>query len=162
VLLSAICFPPSLPREVNSLLLLQPAISHLCFASTIATTGQPGGYRAALKRVDQPIMLTFSKEDQPLHDFFHLALVRASDVGDTQIAGGDEPPNIYAALGGYGPRGCAAGECETLPINPVGQAYELGAGAPEIYALDGAGVIHGHGDFNQEAIWWALYNQVAR
>jgi pimeloyl-ACP methyl ester carboxylesterase len=162
VLLSAICFPPSLPRKVDSLLLLQPAVSHLCFASEIASTGKPGGYRAALERVDQPILLTFSNEDQPLHNFFHLALVRASDVGDAQIAGGDEPPNIYAALGGYGPRGVAAGECETIPINPVGQPYKLGADAPEIYALDGAGVIHGHGDFNQEATWWALYNQVAR
>jgi pimeloyl-ACP methyl ester carboxylesterase len=162
VLLSAICFPPSLPRKVDSLLLLQPAVSHLCFASEIASTGKPGGYRAALERVDQPILLTFSNEDQPLHNFFHLALVRASDVGDAQIAGGDEPPNIYAALGGYGPRGVAAGECETIPINPVGQPYKLGADAPEIYALNGAGVIHGHGDFNQEATWWALYNQVAR
>ncbi|HEU5098481.1 MAG TPA: hypothetical protein VFU22_05650 [Roseiflexaceae bacterium] len=161
VLLSAICFPPSLPRKVDSLLLLQPAVSHLCFASDVAGSGKPGGHRPALDRVEQPIMLTFSNEDQPLHSFFHLALVRAADVGDTQIAGGDEPPNIYAALGGYGPRGLATNECTTIPIKPVGQAYDLGAGAPEIYALDGAGVIHDHGDFNQEVTWWALYNQVA-
>jgi hypothetical protein len=162
VLLSAICHPPSLPRKVDSALLLQPAVSHLCFAADVARSGKPGGYREALKRVDQPIMLTFSKEDQPLHNFFHLALVRAADLGDAQIAGDDEPPNVYAALGGYGPRGYAAGECEIIPINPVGQAYNLGAGAPRIYALDGAGVIHGHGDYNQAATWWALYNQVAR
>jgi len=163
VLLSAICFPASLPRKVNSALLLQPATSHLCFASNVASSGKPGGYRVAFDRIEQPIMLTFSKEDWPLHNFFHLALVRASDVGDTQIAGGDdEPPNIYAALGGYGPRGFAAGECQTIPINPVSQPYDLGTGAPEVYALNGAGVIHGHGAFNTEETWWALYSQVAR
>ncbi len=33
VLLSAICYPSSLPRKVDSALLLQPALSHLCFAA---------------------------------------------------------------------------------------------------------------------------------
>jgi hypothetical protein len=161
VLLSAICFPPSLPRKVDSLLLLQPATSHLCFATNVASSGKPGGYRTAIERVEQPILLTFSNEDQPLHGFFHWALIRASDVGDAQIAGGDEPPNIYAALGGYGPRGLTEKECAFVDIKPLNQTYDLGAGAPEIYALNGAGVIHGHGDINQDATWWALYNQVA-
>ncbi len=102
------------------------------------------------------------KEDQPLHNFFHLALIRPADLGEAQIAGDEEPPNSYAALGGYGPRGYIEGECQAVAIHQVGQPYDLGAGAPRIYALDGAGVIHGHGDFNKDETWWALYSQVAR
>jgi len=161
VLLSAICSAPALPRKVDSALLLQPAISHLCFATSVPGSSKPGGYRPALERVAQPIMLTFTNEDKPLHDFFQYALWRPADVGELEIAGSDEPPNRFAALGGYGPRGCAEGECVMLPIKPVGERYPLQAGAPRIYALNGAGVIHGHGDFNTEATWWALYNQVA-
>ncbi len=82
-------------------------------------------------------------------------------MGDSEIAGGDEPPNIYAALGGYGPRGLNEKECAIIDIKPLNQRYDLDAGAPQIYALNGAGVIHGHGAFNTEATWWALYNQVA-
>ncbi len=63
VLLTAICHPPRLPRKVSSVLLLQPAISHLCFATDVAGTGRAGGYRGALERVEQPIMLTFTNED---------------------------------------------------------------------------------------------------
>ncbi|MDQ2998264.1 MAG: hypothetical protein M3R61_14600, partial [Chloroflexota bacterium] len=53
VLLSAICSPPSRSddRKVDSLLLLQPAVSHLCFAADVAGSGKPGGYRPALDRV---------------------------------------------------------------------------------------------------------------
>jgi pimeloyl-ACP methyl ester carboxylesterase len=162
VLLSAICAPAALPRKIDSALLIQPAVSHLCFAESVPGSGKPGGYRTALQRIEQPILLTFSKEDQPLHDFFHLALIRSSDLGEAQIAGDDEPPNAYAALGGYGPRGYLAGECEIIPIKSVGDSYDLGANAPRIYALNGAGVIHGHSDFNKDATWWVLYSQVAR
>ncbi len=101
VLLSALC-SAELPRSAESLLLLQAAVNHLCFAADVPGLGRPGGYRGALRRVEQPILSTFSSHDAALHRFFHLAVRRASDVGEMKIAGALEIPK-FAALGGYGP-----------------------------------------------------------
>lgn len=157
VVLSAIC-SANLPRHVNSALLLQPAVSYLCFAEDATGTGRPGGYRSALTRVEQPILSTFSSEDGPLHDFFHLAVRRESDLGEERMAGGP-PPSRYAALGGYGPDGCDS-DCREIAIKKVGDPYQLAGGAPRIYGLDGAGAIHGHGDISNDFTWWALYSQI--
>lgn len=166
VLLSALCFPQTLPRQVNSVLLLQPAISYLAFAPVVADTGKPGGYRAALDRVEQPIMTTYSSEDKQLHDLFHLAVKRAADLGELQIAGGEGAPNKYAALGGYGPGGLGTASV-TFDIHAHGQPYPFpvaaGPGtqsAPKVFALQGAGAIHGHSGISNLYTYWALYNQV--
>jgi len=74
-----------------------------------------------------------------------------------QIAG--VPPSRYAALGGYGPGGCDD-ECQEIPIKKEGDPYDLAAGAPKIYALNGSNdAIHEHGDISNEYTWWALYQQ---
>ena len=44
VMLSALCAPAPLPRTIASLLLLQPAISHLAMAGEVPGQGVPGGY----------------------------------------------------------------------------------------------------------------------
>jgi hypothetical protein len=159
VMLSAIC-AKELPRPVTSLLLLQPAVSYLCFAEDVGG-GKPGGYRAALTRVTQPILTTFSRHDRPLTKLFHKAVRRGSDVGDLRIAG--SPPNKYAALGGFGPGGCDD-VCVEIPIKTLPERYELdpqGTGV-RIYALNGDEHISGHGDISNPATWWTLYNQVAQ
>jgi hypothetical protein len=158
VVLSALCFQP-LDRRVNSLLLLQPAVSYLCFAEDATGTGQPGGYRSALDRVEEPILTTFTPRDWPLSKFFHLAVRRSSDIGEISMAGA--PPSRYAALGGFGPGGCDA-DCREIRMKDFGDQYALGAGAPRIYALNAAEQISGHGDISNLATWWALYEQVAQ
>jgi pimeloyl-ACP methyl ester carboxylesterase len=159
VVLSAIAIK-ALSRQVSSVLLLQPAISHLCFATSLPETNRQGGYRVALQRVAQPILSTFSANDAPLHSYFHLAATRSADLGDVQIAAAGAPPNLYAALGGYGPRGCDA-DCETIELKDVGDAYTLNVKVPEIYALDGLRSISSHGDISNRFTWWALHNQVS-
>lgn len=168
VLLSAICAAP-LPRAVASLLLLQPAISHLAFADVVPGTGEPGGYRAALspERVTPPIFSTYSRHDRPLHDAFHFAVCRAADLGEAQIAADADatsagaPPSRYAALGGYGPR--RADQLLIDPLPPAGAAYALPPDAPPIVAFDGSqGLIRGHGDVTSPALAWALHQLVAR
>ena len=146
-------------RKVESLLLLQPAVSHLCLADQVPGTNRAGGYRNALQRVRKPILATFSAQDFPLHHLFHLALRRPGDLGEAQIAAGEhpEPPNRFAALGGYGPR--LAGET-LLPIQPVNSAYPLDNGVP-VYGVNGSGVISSHNDFSRPETWWALYCLVA-
>jgi hypothetical protein len=126
----AICSPP---RRVHSALLLQPAVSHLCFADAVPGTNHAGGYRPALDRVERPIFSTFSDHDVPLTKVFHLALRRSEDLGEAQIAAGGEPPSVYAALGGFGPR--RAGE-QLIDIRDVNQPYAMDAGT-RVYGLRG-------------------------
>ncbi|HYW30096.1 MAG TPA: alpha/beta hydrolase [Gemmatimonas sp.] len=165
VVLSAVSYPANvpLPRKVDSVLLLQPAVNRWCFASNVAGKGYPGGYRVAFDRVKQPILTTFSKHDSALTKFFHLAVRRDRDLGQPTIAGwSDVPkgPNQYAALGGYGPEGCADGECEYLPIRTLPDRYELADSARRIFALRSDDAISGHGNISVPQTWWALYNQV--
>lgn len=152
IMLSATAIAP-LPRPVESMLLLQPAVSHLCFADQVPGTDRSGGYRHVLKRVNKPIFSTFSRHDFPLTKTFHLALRRRKDLGEAQIAAG-EPPSRYAALGGFGPRRCNE---KLIDIQPVNGAYDLEPGL-QIYGLRGDEAINGHGDISNEATWWALYS----
>jgi hypothetical protein len=154
VVLSAICAGGDLPRKVRSVLLLQPAVSHLCFADQVPGTNRSGGYRKALDRVEQPIFSTFSANDVPLTKLFHFALRRADDLGEERIAAGSEPPSLYAALGGFGPR--RAGE-RLVDIMNVNQPYQL-TGGTRIYGIRGTRTIAGHGDISNESTWWALYS----
>jgi hypothetical protein len=158
VVLSAITAPSQLPAPVHSALLLQPAISHLCFAADAGGTGRPGGYRPALQRIRLPILSTFSRKDFPLTKTFHWALRRDSDIGDAQIAG-DEPPNRYAALGGFGPRGLGGAQRLIEVQDPVNR-YDLTAPGIEIYGIDATRTIPDHGEVSSESTWWMLYNVV--
>lgn len=170
VMLSAICAPPPPPRPVQSLLLLQPALSHLAFADEVPGTGRPGGYRLALDpaRVRAPIYSTYSRKDMPLHTTFHLALRRESDLGEAQIAAGEEPstsagrpPSRFAALGGYGPR--RAGQRLVDPIPAAGAAYPAAAAGTPILAFDGSqGLISSHGDVTSATSAWALHQLMFR
>ncbi|MEK6374288.1 MAG: hypothetical protein AABO58_16495 [Acidobacteriota bacterium] len=153
VMLSAIAAGGDLPRPVQSLLLLQPAVSHLCFADQVPGTDHPGGYRKVLARVKRPIFSTFSAHDVPLTKMFHLALRRSDDLGEAEIAAAGEPPSVYAALGGFGPR--RAGE-KLVDILDVNQPYDLVAGTP-IFGIRGTRTISGHGAISNESTWWALY-----
>ncbi|HEX5632827.1 MAG TPA: hypothetical protein VFX50_06340, partial [Gemmatimonadales bacterium] len=150
VVLSAVGYGDAAPaRPVASMLLLQPAVSHLCFA---------GGYQRVPDRVAGSIFSTYSRHDFPLRNTFHLALRREADLREARIAAGDEPPSRYAALGGYGPREARE---KLVPIQPPGQAYALDP-AVKVYGLQAHEAIRGHGDISNPATWWALYSQVRR
>lgn len=161
VVLSALCAEP-FEHKASSLLLLQPAISRYCFAAQVPTKDRPGGYRAAVERVRQPIVLTFSEHDAALHKLFSLAMALAKDVGEPDIAGPFD--NIYAALGGYGPAGVDFAE---YPVKAPRERYALG-GPERIVALDGSGpsggdthpAIRDHGDVTTRYTGWMLYSQL--
>jgi pimeloyl-ACP methyl ester carboxylesterase len=166
VILSALCYPPteSLPAPVDSMLLLQPAVSQWCFAANVADKGYPGGYRPALDRVRGKIITTFTKQDGPLTRLFHLAVRRARDLGQPNIAPGGTllpaPPSLYAALGGFGPAGLADEEHQVSRIKPPGEKYDLDATTPKLLALNGDDVIKSHGDISNPETWWALFQQL--
>jgi len=158
LLLAAICADP-LPRKVGSLLLLQPAVNCFCFAEEVPKIGKPGGFRVALDRVEEPIFTTFSPNDRPLHDFFHIAVRRRSDLGDQlKVAGLGEIPSLYAALGGWGPAGLP-GEAQEVALARFPKRYALDRSV-RVYALNGATGINGHSDVVNEWTYWTLYNQM--
>ncbi len=165
VMLSALCCQTP-ARPAASLLLLEPAVSYLCFGENLDAKGRRGGYRDALSYVNQPVMSTFSSRDAPLTKFFHLAVIRDSDWGEQRIAG--MPPSKFAALGGYGPGGLNPGESRTLEIlSPDSGApdnlYPRGEAGVKIYGLDGSnGQITGHGDVATKFTAWAHMDLVSR
>jgi hypothetical protein len=165
VLLSAICEGPALAKgAVASLLLLQPAINFWCFAADVDGEGFPGGYRDALRAVRQPILQTWSKHDIPLRRMFHLAVTRSKkDLGEPLKAAGLIEPDRYGALGGWGPRGCAADEYHAISMPRAGEKYpDLAAAEPRIYGLNGGDndLVNGHGDVVTAHTAWALLQQV--
>lgn len=157
VVLSALCGGPPPRRPVESVLLLQPAMSALCFARDSDGTGRPGGYRSALERSRQPILTTFSRHDVPLTKAFQLAVRRKSDLGEARIAGA--PPSRYAALGGFGPQG-VGGEAVTVPALAPPQRYVATDPLTRVVAIQADAVIHGHGDVVNPATAWALLSQI--
>lgn len=154
VVLSAICAPRSGSTSVRSALLLQPAVSRLCFAGDIEGTGRPGGYHSALERVQLPILATFSSHDKALTRFYQWAMRRGGDVGEPQVAGLDSRGK-YGALGGFGPAGLGAAAADVDVLDP-GTPYPLGAGAPEVYGVQAARTISSHGDVSNPSTWWML------
>jgi hypothetical protein len=167
VILSALCSLPSAEGapEVESVFLLQPAVSQWCFAPNVAGRGYPGGYREALRRVRSPIFTTFSISDAPLRHFFHLAARRDRDLGQPQIAGGDLPhsPSRYAALGGYGPAGLSEDECQVLAINAPPDVYCIRTDpTPRVCAINGDRGIGGHGDISNPMTWWTMLTLIER
>ena len=161
VLLSAICAgQPIAAGAVTSVLLLQPAINFWCFAANVDGEHFPGGYRAALQAVKQPLLCTFSAHDFALRRTFHLVLTRKGDLGEVKTAGLIEPDR-YGGLGGWGPRGCPAPEGLTLPMPAAGVAYPtLTAPTPRVIGLDGEQTIDGHGNVATKHTAWALLQQV--
>lgn len=165
VVLAAISHPQQaeLARNVRSMLLLQPAVSHLCFSpSLLDHPDRSGGFRVALKRTDLPIIATFSEHDSALRKVFHLALRRDRDLGEVRIAGPGEPPSRFAALGGWGPRlhgpdGNDTGEARLIDVLEPDLRYDLATGrGPQIYGVDATRTIRGHGDISNASTWWML------
>jgi len=147
-------------RSAHAMLLLQPAVNRWCFAENVAGTGRRGGYADVPSRLDQPVFTTVSSLDAPLHTYFHLAL-RGSHLGEPQIAAlGD--PELYGALGGYGPAGLGEAAV-TRPAARAGQdRYPIEDGV-KVIAIDGTTTVDGHpairdhGDISNDTTWWALH-----
>lgn len=153
VVMTALCRMRSDVREVESVVLLQPAVSQYAFAEKVPERNVPGGYRPALTRVRRPIASTFSEQDKALHDSFHLAVRRHDDLGELQAAG-SETPSKFGALGGFGPLAAGA---TVEPIHVPLTGYDLKRHGG-IIGVNGTGTITGHGDISNEATWWLAYS----
>ena len=172
VMLSAVLGDAARAKKPKSLLLLQPALSYLAFAGALPDSAAKGGYHDVPGLVEKPVLSTCSRWDAPLHDIFHLAVARKSDVGDMRVgaaAGGpaDEsvgaPPNRYAALGGYGPGDHPAptASLRTIQLPLSGQSIATQAG-DRVVGLDGSKDkrIDGHMGVANVFTGWALLQQI--
>ncbi len=160
VLSAAKALPAGSDGKVESALLLQPAINGWAFAADVAGRGFPGGYRKVLSVVRQPILSTFSRHDAPLTKFFHLAVRRKGDLGETRAL--TPAPKLYGALGGFGPVGTPDPEGKELVMPGNGQAYPDFGSETEVVGLKGDEFIDGHGGVRNEHTAWALFTQVRR
>ncbi|MFJ8746778.1 hypothetical protein ACIRL2_46495 [Embleya sp. NPDC127516] len=147
-------------RPARSMLLLQAAVNRWCFAADVAGTGRPGGYHAVPESVERPLLTTFSAFDDPLTKFFHLAM-RGSQLGEPGVAAiGD--PELYGALGGFGPGGVEGISARRPAAVPGAERYDLGGGLRVIAVdggveIDGKPAITGHGEVSNPATWWAMH-----
>jgi hypothetical protein len=144
------------PTEVDSVLLLQPAISAYCFApaGAVPGTAQPGGYHAVPERLRLPLLATFTRNDFALHSAFQWAARRRADLGEAEVAAGG-PVSRYAALGGYGPQGIGAPVVDAVePPTP----YDFPAA--KVIGIRADDVITGHGAVVSAAVSWMLLSQV--
>lgn len=156
VVMTAICKPSSLKRPVESVLLLQPAISQYAFASNIPERNIPGGFVSALtqNRVRWPIMATYSANDIALTKLFHIAVRRHDDLGELQYAADGTSPSHFGALGGFGPQET---ESDIMNILKPIELYDLKT-SKRIIGINGTEAISGHGDISNEHTWWLEYN----
>ncbi len=150
------------PRQVDTVLLLQPAVNLWCFADNVAGKGFPGGYHRVPERCRLPIATTFSRHDRPLRKLFHLAVRRERDLGEVKIAAaGDSAPSRFAALGGYGPAGHAAAVADIQ--DPTSRYPEFAPGSVnEIVAVRSDRTISSHGDVSNSSTWWLMHELLAR
>ena len=150
--MTALCALPEGMRQVHSALLLQPAVSQYAFADKVPERhGLTGGFRKGLSRVALPVVSTFSANDAPLTNMYHMALRRFNDLGEQPEAAGTK--SLYGALGGFGPQ--ASGET-IVDIKDEKQPYDLGKGG-RIIGVQGSRTISGHGDINNPSTWWLAY-----
>lgn len=159
----------TVPANVNSLLLLQPAVNTFCFAQE-HPGGRPGGFVGIAKdvRPGQPgaiesLVLTHSEHDFSLTSLFHRAADRPKDLGEVAIASDGEVaisrslPSEYAALGGYGPSGDLPVECVGFRL-PLRADFEL---PPGMVSVNGDAAIFGHGDVTTPAVGRLLLKQLS-
>jgi hypothetical protein len=150
--------PDGAEPPIDSMLLLQAAISARCFSSDATGNGAPGGYRSVLHRVRQPILATYSCQDIPLHAVYDQVLLRQYDLGDREPELAASIVPAFAALGGYGPQRTpeATGPMQ-LPEFP--KKLRLPPGDYRVVGLNGDEVITGHGDVCRKETTAALLLQ---
>jgi hypothetical protein len=119
-----------LPRPVDSVALVQGALSLWAFAEQIPDGATPGYFNAMIKRgaVRGPIVTTQSKFDTAVGTYYPLA---ASLAG--QVAFGGELPK-FGGVGSFGIQGM--GNLTPLEILPETESYKFEPG--KVYNLEGS------------------------
>lgn len=127
----------SLPRPVDSLVLVQGAVSLWCYASPIPFDGAGDGYFAPILshgKVSGPIVTTRSKHDSAVGTFYPLA----SRFGGTPSFAAQNLPK-YGAIGSFGLRGIGGSRIVDMPMLPADGDYDFEKG--RVYNLEASAFI---------------------
>jgi hypothetical protein len=119
-----------LPRPVDSVALVQGALSLWAYADRIPDGNSPGYFNAMIKRgaVRGPIVTTQSKFDTAVGTYYPMAAGLAG-----QVAFGPDLPK-FGAVGSFGVQGL--GELHPVEILPETGTYQFAPG--KIYNLEGS------------------------
>lgn len=162
VMLAAVAGPGEpLARPVQTVVLLQGAVSNEALAETVTGTDSPGGYHAALEtdRVDGPIVATFSALDKACGEAYPLASRVAGQVGELEGL-----LDRYRALGAVGALGVSADLDHLLAMQDTGGTYSFSGRG--VWSIDGgtapATFITGHSDIRTPQVAWLIWSAVRR
>ena len=163
VMLAAVAGPGEpLPRPVQTLVLLQGAVSYEAMAEQVTNTHSPGGYRDAVEvsRVDGPIVASYSRLDTACGRLYPLASRLAGQVGELEGL-----LDRFQALGAKGALG-VRDDLDHGPVlmNEVGTAY--GFTGTGVWSVDGgtgaSAFITGHSEIQTPQVAWLIWSAVRR
>jgi pimeloyl-ACP methyl ester carboxylesterase len=140
---------------VKSLVLLQGAFSHFAFADALPHDRRRGGaLKGMAVRVDGPILVTHSRKDTAVFDFYP----KASFLQRQDAAAIGRRISRWGAMGGFGAQAVNATD---LQFENVGARYRFAAG--RFFNLDGNNLIvkggppsGAHSDIIYDRIAWAV------
>jgi DNA/RNA endonuclease G (NUC1)/V8-like Glu-specific endopeptidase len=127
---------PGLPRPVDSLVLLQGALSLWAYCASIAfARGQPGYFYRMMagRQVRGPVVTTQSRYDKAVGTWYP----RGAAVARQVVFALDEFPK-YGGLGAYGARGPGLAISDG-PMRPAGEAYDFAGG--QVYNLEASAYV---------------------
>jgi hypothetical protein len=162
VVLACVAGPGArLPRPVQTVILLQGAVSHEALANRVSGTSSPGGYHAALERerVDGPIVATYSRLDKACNQSYPLGSRLGGQVGELEGLF-----DRFRALGAVGAMGIENDLNNRVAMQDVNGRYGiLGRG---VWSVDGgtppANYITGHSEIRSPQVAWLIWSAVRR
>ena len=141
-------------KQVDSVTLLQAAVSHLCFAPQVKELkGKGGAYAEATKRVRGCISVTYTPNDKALAMAYPNASHAAGQVAELPGRKYQLGQEVYRALGACGVAGCK--DVPTCDLGPVGCVYTLGRG---LNGFNATKVISSHSDIRKEEVAWLIWS----
>ena len=141
----------ALPRPVDSLVLVQGAVSLWAYADSILNTSKIGYFRQMIRRpaVRGPVVTTRSRRDSAVGIAYPIAVGLA-----LQIDFGPVLP-LFGGIGSFGMQGME--DSQDLPMRPATEDYSFQEKC--IYNLEGSSYILGHSAIDgpevAHAIWQA-------
>lgn len=141
-----------LPRAVESLFLIQGAVSLWAFADYIDAVRKPGYFNAMIRgpAVRGPIVTTRSKRDGAVGKLYPLA------VGIVGQVSYDEQLPIFGGIGTWGAQGLK--EAEDVVMRRASERYAFRPGG--IYNLEGTEYIGGHSLIDSPEVAHAIWEAV--
>jgi len=154
VCLASVASDSRADKQIDSMTLLQAAVSELCFAPVIKEleNGPAGAYAEVPKRVKGPIAVTYSRKDKALTLAYAMASQMAGQLGELPGRRMLTNYELYAALGANGI--VAVPGVPQIVLGKKGTVYAL---QPGLNSIDANAVILSHGDIRRDEVTWLVW-----